>query len=173
MASGIGIKPVTTIPFPDLNTYPSETKSEWTGQKVKHSCLLTYTSGRQKTRTNPDVTAMAQLSVIIPTHNPNHERLHRTLSGLRAQTLPAASWKTILVNNASTDFPTPDFFRLCAPDNFVIVEEPKLGLTAARICGFRFADTGTGVLVDDDMVQEDFRGRVPSWVIASQASLAA
>lgn len=92
------------------------------------------------------------LSVIIPTHNPHPGRLQRTLSGLRAQTLPAAPWETILVNNASTQFPEPAFFAEHAPANFRIVNEPVLGLTSARQCGFRAARGAVAVLVDDDNV---------------------
>lgn len=92
------------------------------------------------------------LSVIIPTHNPHPERLRRTLLGLRAQTLPAAEWETILVNNASTTFPADDFFAACAPANFTIVPEPALGLTAARQRGFIAAHGDCAVLVDDDNV---------------------
>ena len=55
------------------------------------------------------------VSVIIPTHNPDPGRLRRTLLGLRAQTLPAAAWEAVLVNNASTVFPADDFFAGCAP----------------------------------------------------------
>lgn len=93
-----------------------------------------------------------ELSVIIPTHNPNAERLRRTLAGLRAQTLPAERWETILVNNASRNFPAPDFFTACAPGNFSIVAEPELGLTAARRRGFTTARGAVAVLVDDDNV---------------------
>jgi glycosyltransferase involved in cell wall biosynthesis len=93
-----------------------------------------------------------QLSVIIPTHNPHPGRLHRTLSGLRDQILPAGGWETVLVNNASTDFPDAGFFADCAPANFSIVDEPQPGLTAARRRGFAEACGETCVLVDDDNV---------------------
>lgn len=93
-----------------------------------------------------------QLSVILPTHNPHPERLRRTLLGLRAQTLPTAEWETILVNNASADFPAADFFAGCAPVNFTIIPEPDLGLTAARTRGFVTARGEIAVLVDDDNV---------------------
>jgi glycosyltransferase involved in cell wall biosynthesis len=93
-----------------------------------------------------------ELTVIVPTHNPEFERLRRTLTALRAQTLPSSRWETVLVNNASTRFPPPDFFSACAPANFSIVEESALGLTAARRRGFSVAEGNTAVLVDDDNV---------------------
>jgi glycosyltransferase involved in cell wall biosynthesis len=93
-----------------------------------------------------------ELSVIIPTHNPDPGRLRRTLQGLRAQTLPAAQWETILVDNASTRFPAADFFTDCAPPHFAIVPEPTLGLSSARRRGFTVAQGAVAVLVDDDNV---------------------
>ncbi len=91
-----------------------------------------------------------ELSVILPTHNPDPARLQRSLSGLRAQTLPTDRWETILVNNASTDFPSVGFFSENAPTNFSVVDEPALGLTPARRRGFNTARGAVAVLVDDD-----------------------
>jgi glycosyltransferase involved in cell wall biosynthesis len=92
------------------------------------------------------------LSVVLPTHNPHRGRLARTLGGLRAQTAPAASWETILVDNAST--PPIDATELAAlgPANLRVVREPALGLTPARRCGFTAARGEVLVLVDDDNV---------------------
>jgi hypothetical protein len=93
-----------------------------------------------------------QVTAVIPTHNPHPDRLRRTLLALRAQTLPAAAREVILVNNASRQFPADDFFAACAPENFSIVSEPRLGLTAARLAGFAAARGELIVLVDDDNV---------------------
>lgn len=94
-----------------------------------------------------------RLSVIISTHNPDPERLRRTLAGLVGQSLPAGEWETILVNNASARFPAADFFKAHAPAaNFSIRLEPTLGLTSARRCGFTAARGEFAVLVDDDNV---------------------
>jgi glycosyltransferase involved in cell wall biosynthesis len=102
-----------------------------------------------------------QLSVILPTFNPHPGRLQRTLAGLRAQTLPSAHWETILVNNASTQFPDEVFFAAHAPANFRILAEPVPGLTSARQCGFRAARGTIAVLVDDDNVlAPDYLARV-------------
>jgi len=92
------------------------------------------------------------LSVVIPTHNPDPERLRRTLLGLRGQTHPAADREVLLVDNASTRFPAADFFAGCAPENFSVVAEPDLGLTAARRRGLSAARGQFAVLVDDDNV---------------------
>ncbi|MBI5422660.1 MAG: glycosyltransferase [Opitutae bacterium] len=92
------------------------------------------------------------LSVVLPTHNPHRGRLVRTLAGLRAQTMPVASWEMILVDNASA--PALDAAELAAlgPANLRIVRETALGLTPARRRGFSEARSEFLVLVDDDNV---------------------
>jgi glycosyltransferase involved in cell wall biosynthesis len=101
------------------------------------------------------------LTVIIPTHNPDAGRLARTLAGLRAQTLPVSQWETLLVDNASTQFPDEAFFTRSAPSNFSIVKELALGLSAARKRGFSAARGDFAVLVDDDNVlAPDYLARV-------------
>lgn len=92
------------------------------------------------------------LSVVLATHNPDPARLKRTLLGLRTQTLPGHDREVILVDNASSRFPGAEFFIECAPDNFSIVAEPELGLTAARRRGLTTAQGNLAVLVDDDNV---------------------
>jgi glycosyltransferase involved in cell wall biosynthesis len=91
------------------------------------------------------------ISVLIPAHNPNLPRLRRTLAGLAAQTWPAAQREVWLIDNASQ---TP-----LAAANFAaelpalrVVREDRLGLTAARLCGFAAARGDLVLLVDDDNV---------------------
>jgi len=91
-----------------------------------------------------------ELSVIIPTYNPSEPHLARVLRALRAQTLPSDQWEVLLVNNASTQFPPPAFFEHYAPQNFLIITEPQLGLTAARACGLRTAKGNGAIFLDDD-----------------------
>ncbi len=93
-----------------------------------------------------------KVSVVVPTHDPDPGRLRRTLLGLCAQTLPGTEWETILVDNASTRFPAPDFFADCRPSSLAIVSAPELGLTAARRRGLAAARGDFVVLVDDDNV---------------------
>lgn len=94
------------------------------------------------------------ISVVIPAHNPDPGRLRQALLGLRAQTLAAQRFEVILVNNASDQFPDEDFFAGCRTGNFAIVEEPRLGLTAARLAGFAASRGALIALVDDDNVLE-------------------
>ena len=93
-----------------------------------------------------------QITVIIPTHNPDATRLRRTLEGLRAQTLPAAEWETLLIDNASDLAIDAESLRSVAPANLRVVAEPKLGLTHARKAALRETRTNLLVFADDDNV---------------------
>jgi glycosyltransferase involved in cell wall biosynthesis len=92
------------------------------------------------------------VTVIIPTHNPDPERLRLALHGLRSQTLDAARWETLIVDNASTLFPDAAWFVTHAPNRSRVVREAALGLSAARRRGFQEAAGECAVLVDDDNV---------------------
>jgi glycosyltransferase involved in cell wall biosynthesis len=93
-----------------------------------------------------------EISAIVPTHNPDEGRLRRTLVALRDQNIPVARFEVIIVDNASTRFPEPAFFAELSLPNLVRIEEPHLGLTAARSRGFSRARGELAVLVDDDNV---------------------
>ena len=93
-----------------------------------------------------------KISVVIPAHNPDHGRLVRTLEGLRAQTLPAHEWETLIVDNGSSPPVDLERLRSSGPSNLRLVQEPQLGLTPARLCGFRSTSGEIVVLVDDDNV---------------------
>lgn len=102
-----------------------------------------------------------ELTVIIPTHDPEPERLRRTLHGLAVQTLPTTRWETVVVDNASRRFPPLDFFAAHGPDHLSIIAEPVLGLASARRRGFNSARGTVAVLVDDDNVlQPDYLEQV-------------
>ncbi|MFO1451974.1 MAG: glycosyltransferase family 2 protein [Opitutaceae bacterium] len=91
-------------------------------------------------------------SVILPTHNPDRERLRRTLAGLRAQTLPATDWETVVVDNASEPPLSAAAWGEVAPGSLRIVREPRRGLTHARIAGLAASRAPVLVFVDDDTV---------------------
>ena len=95
---------------------------------------------------------MLELSVIIPTHNPDAMRLGRTLAGLKSQTLPAERWEVVVIDNASANPILPDSLGDGSPVRLRLVREPRLGLTAARRRGFAEARAPLLVLVDDDNV---------------------
>jgi glycosyltransferase involved in cell wall biosynthesis len=91
-----------------------------------------------------------QLSIIIPTHNPHPGRLQRTLRALRAQTLPAGKWETVIVDNASSPALAPADWTPHGPANLRLVVEPETGLSHARRRGFLSCSGDIFVLVDDD-----------------------
>ena len=94
---------------------------------------------------------MTRLSVIICTHNPKPDYLDRVLGALAAQTLPAAQWELLLIDNASDE-------RLALPSHLSwhprarLIREDTVGLTAARLRGIRETDGDVLVYVDDDNV---------------------
>jgi glycosyltransferase involved in cell wall biosynthesis len=92
------------------------------------------------------------IAVIIPTHNPDPVRLGRVLVALRQQDLPVSEWELIVVDNGSDVRLTPDSLDLGWHATSRIVREECLGLTHARVRGFREAHGELCVLVDDDNV---------------------
>lgn len=90
-----------------------------------------------------------RVSVIICAHNPHAGQLARTLAGLRAQSLPAADWECLLVDNASSPPLAPPPPGL---PNLRIIREPRPGLTPARRRGLREAAADLMVFADDDNV---------------------
>jgi glycosyltransferase involved in cell wall biosynthesis len=97
------------------------------------------------------------ISVIIPAHNPDAERLRLTLNGLCVQTLDRARWELLIVDNASERFPDKEWISRHSPIRTRLIRETSLGLSAARRAGFREALGDVAVLVDDDNVlQPDY-----------------
>lgn len=94
------------------------------------------------------------VSVVIPTHNPDPERLRRTLEGLQSQTLPPDRWECLLVDNRSDQSVVKTDGNDSRLTNLRIIREETLGLTAARKRGFREGRAEIFVLVDDDNVLE-------------------
>lgn len=93
-----------------------------------------------------------KLSVVIPSHDPDPERLRRTLRGLAAQSLPAEDWELVLIDNASRRFPATEALRDCAPRNLRVAAEPRPGLTRARMAGVAETKAPIVVFADDDNV---------------------
>ncbi|MDJ0531154.1 MAG: glycosyltransferase [Xenococcaceae cyanobacterium MO_207.B15] len=92
------------------------------------------------------------LSVIIPTHNPNRERLNRVLEALKEQDLECKNWELILVDNNSSNISyLPSFDLTWHPQGKLITEE-NLGLTWARIAGIQASIGDYLVFVDDDNI---------------------
>ena len=75
------------------------------------------------------------VSVILPTRNPDAGRFRRALAGLAEQTLDPARWELLLVDNASQPPVSADAALTARIPNFRTLSESKPGLTAARLCG--------------------------------------
>ncbi|HTJ78562.1 MAG TPA: glycosyltransferase [Rariglobus sp.] len=100
--------------------------------------------------TSGRIAADLQLSVVIPTRNPNPERLAAVLAGLAAQTLPSEAWELILVDNGSTL--SPSLGELAAHPNARVIDEPRPGTLWARLAGLRAAQAPVILCIDDDAV---------------------
>ncbi|RZL39487.1 MAG: glycosyltransferase [Pedobacter sp.] len=89
------------------------------------------------------------LTVILPTYNPNLNRLNEALRGLKNQLLSKDEWELIIVdNNSNNEFQKT--LDLTWHANAKIIREAKQGLTYARLKGFKEASGDIIVMVDDD-----------------------
>lgn len=92
---------------------------------------------------------MPAISVIVCTHNPRPDYLHRVLRALDAQTLPKDCWDLLVVDNAS-DESLADTWDLSWHPRARHVREGTLGVTSARIRGITESRGDLLVYVDDD-----------------------
>src|SRR5688572_24492056 len=94
---------------------------------------------------------MADISVIVCTHNPRKDYLQRVLEALNGQSLPKNQWELLIVDNASDE-------RLAVTCDLSWhvrarhVREENLGLTPARLRGITESRGELLVFVDDDNV---------------------
>jgi glycosyltransferase involved in cell wall biosynthesis len=99
---------------------------------------------------------MPEISVIICTHNPRPDYLHRTLEALKGQTLSTQQWELLLIDNASEER-LAESWDLSWHPNAKHVREEELGLTFARLCGIKESCGSLLVFVDDDnLLAPDF-----------------
>jgi len=91
------------------------------------------------------------ISVIIPTYNPDLSNINEALNSLKAQTFDRSNWELIVVDNNSTNG-VPDALDLSWHVNSSIIKEPQQGLTHSRICGINHAKGNVIVMVDDDNI---------------------
>lgn len=90
------------------------------------------------------------ISVFIPTHNADPQRLSRTFRALQSQTVPDSIWELLVIDNASD--PPLSATHPGAPEGTSVIRESTLGLTAARLRGFRESRGSLIIMVDDDNV---------------------
>ncbi|MDE3188113.1 MAG: glycosyltransferase family 2 protein [Acidobacteriota bacterium] len=91
------------------------------------------------------------ISVIIPTFN-RREIVRRTVETLIAQTLPADRYELIVVIDGSTDGTAAMLRALRPACRLRVIEQENRGLAGARNSGFRAAETGLVLFLDDDML---------------------
>ena len=89
------------------------------------------------------------ISVIIPTYNPDYQRLNQTITSLKNQSLAYPNWELIIIDNNSSPEVKIEMHGL---PNFKIVREVKQGLTYARLKGFAEAAGDIIIMVDDDNI---------------------
>lgn len=92
------------------------------------------------------------LSFVLCCHN-SARRLAETLGHLAAQRVPAGvEWEVVLVDNASSDGTAAAARQIwgAGPAPLRVVEEPRVGLSWARLAGARAARYEAFTLVDDD-----------------------
>lgn len=90
---------------------------------------------------------MYLISIIIPTYNPNILRLNRTIQGVIDQSV--SNWECIIINNNSSQ---PFETKIIKHPQLKVVQQPKQGLTYARLKGISEAKHDIIVMVDDDNV---------------------
>ena len=90
----------------------------------------------------------AMISVVICAYNPDRLRLSRVLNALERQTLGKDCFEVLIIDNASTKPINVDMGTLEGS----IVQEPKPGLTNARLRGVCEAKAELIIFVDDDNV---------------------
>lgn len=94
---------------------------------------------------------MFSLSIVICTHNPRADYLHRVLQALNDQTLSKDLWELLLIDNASDKVISSEIDLSWHPNSHHIRED-ELGLTPARLRGIKEAKSETIIFVDDDNV---------------------
>lgn len=92
-----------------------------------------------------------ELSVIIPTHN-RAETLPRTLAALARQSLSAASFEVLVVDDGSTPDQRSTVRDVVARHGFRLLEQDQGGLASARNHGAEHAAGRILWFLDDDVV---------------------
>jgi glycosyltransferase involved in cell wall biosynthesis len=89
------------------------------------------------------------ISVIIPSYQREHDLL-RALDSLRDQSLPAAEFEVIVVDDGS-DYDPAGMLGLAFPFRFQYVRQENAGATAARNAGVRLSRGEVLAFMDDDV----------------------
>jgi hypothetical protein len=91
-----------------------------------------------------------KISVIVPTYNPDPNRLEQVLVALGSQRLECSAWECVIVDNASCSPVNAAWCAEVAGRPIRVAREPQVGLSHARLKGLREAKADILVLCDDD-----------------------
>jgi hypothetical protein len=94
------------------------------------------------------------LTVVIPTYNPRMDYLDRVLAGLQRQTVPAAEWDLLVIDNNSKP-PLPGRVDLSWHPRGWVVVEPTPGKMHALATAFRSTTSPLLLILDDDTVPRE------------------
>ncbi|WP_114936916.1 glycosyltransferase [Mucilaginibacter endophyticus] len=94
------------------------------------------------------------LSVVIPTYNPNRERLLATIEGLKKQSAAPEAWELILVDNNSNNKVIDEISLQWKAAARAVIEKNQ-GLTYARLRGVDEAKGDIVIFVDDDNILDE------------------
>lgn len=92
-----------------------------------------------------------EISVVVPTYN-RRKTVMRTLKTLFAQDLDPNRFEVIVVVDGSTDGTASELKQLRPMCDFRVIEQENRGLAGARNTGFRAAESGLVLFLDDDML---------------------
>ncbi|MEQ8821107.1 MAG: glycosyltransferase [Sumerlaeia bacterium] len=95
------------------------------------------------------------VSVVVCTRNSKH-RVEETLRSLRTQSMARERYEVLVVDNASDDGTDEILQALCAELELTYIEEPELGLSAARNRGILDSAGELIYFIDDDAVAPPF-----------------
>lgn len=93
------------------------------------------------------------LTVLLPTHN-GAKTIGRTLEALSQLDPPNGGWKLVIVNNASTDDTEEIIARWKDSLPIELIQQPRLGKSAAVNLGLEFVSGDLIVFTDDDVLPE-------------------
>ncbi|MDB5340381.1 MAG: glycosyltransferase family 2 protein, partial [Planctomycetaceae bacterium] len=93
-----------------------------------------------------------RISVILPTRNPNRERLAEVMRGLSQQTLARTLWDVCIVDNGST--PPLEIQMMDLGFDVQVIAEMRPGLLWARLAGIKQTAGDLMVFIDDDTIPD-------------------
>jgi len=115
------------------------------------SCGITGNPGCYESNLPSLRLSYVMITTIICSHNPERQVLSEVLGSLRTQSHPMSQWELLVIDNSSSDAePIEQWIDLSWHPSARCIRETTLGLTTARLTGFRSANHDVIVYIDDD-----------------------